>query len=448
MNGFGFIFALIVAGLMFASSRRLAPLALLMSATYITVLQVIEIGPLHFSVVRLVIAVGLLRVLAKGERIVGGWNILDRMMVLWAVWAIACLIFHKSSVFILRLGQTYDILGGYFLFRVFVQDSADIRRVFKMVCILLAPLAATMLLEKFTGKNLLGVIGFGPTDVAITNGHYRAQGTFGHPILAGTIGGICLPMAIYLWQENRKLALIGLAATGGIVFASGSSGPVMTTFSVLFAMALWKIRSHLRVLRWLTVFFLIVLNFIMNDPVYFLMARIDITGGSTGYFRAQLIRSAIVHLNEWWLAGTDYTRHWMATGISANADHTDMTNHYLAIGVWGGLPLMLLFMGVLFIGFVEVGKALQRYKDEPTRDQFMIWTLGSILFGHATTFMSISYFDQSFVFLYLILAIIGSLHAMEPVPAREETSAKTSEEVPESESGSVLARCFGFAGCP
>src|SRR5208282_3215775 len=100
---------------------------------------------------------------------------------------------------------------------------------------------------------------------------------------------------------------------------------------VLFAMALWKIRSHLRVLRWLTVFFLIVLNFIMNDPVYFLMARIDITGGSTGYFRAQLIRSAIVHLNEWLMAGTDYTLHCMATGISANADHTDMTNHYLAI---------------------------------------------------------------------------------------------------------------------
>ena len=148
-------------------------------------------------------------------------------------------------------------------------------------------------------------------------------------------------MAIHLWRENRKLALIGLAATGGIVFASGSSGPVMTTLSVLFALALWRIRGHLRVVRWFVVIFLIILNFIMNDPVYFLMARIDITGGSTGYFRAQLIRSAIEHLNEWWLAGTDYTRHWMVTGVAASADHTDITNHYLAMGVVGGLPLIL-----------------------------------------------------------------------------------------------------------
>jgi len=445
MNGFGFLFAVVTAGLMFALPRRLAPLPLLMGAAYITIQQAIEIGPFHFSVIRLLIVAGLLRVLAKGERIAGGWNALDRMMIAWASWAICSLIFHKSSVFITRLGVTYDILGSYFLFRVFIQEAEDIHRIFKMVCILLTPLAVTMLLEKFTGRNLLGVIGFGPVDVAMTNGHYRAQGTFGHPILAGTIGGVCLPMAIYLWRENRKFALIGLAATGGMVFASGSSGPIMTAFSILVAMALWKIRSHLRVIRWLVVLSLFVLNFIMNDPVYFLMARIDITGGSTGYFRAQLLRSAIEHLNEWWLAGTDYTRHWMATGISANADHTDITNHYLAMGVGGGLPLMLLFIGILIIAFAEMGKALKRYKEEPVGEQFMIWTLGSILFGHATTFMSISYFDQSFVFLYLILAIIGSLHAMEPVAARQESSAKMPEGVLESESGPALAHRFAFA---
>jgi hypothetical protein len=447
MNGFGFLFAVVTAGLVFALPRRLVPLPLLMGAAYITTQQVIEIGPLHFSVVRLLIAMGFLRVLAKSERIADGWNALDRMMIVWASWAICSLIFHKSSVFILRLGVTFDILGSYFLFRVFIQEPKDIHRIFEMVCVLLVPLAVTMLVEKFTGNNLLSAIGFGPAYVVITNGHYRAQGAFGHPILAGTIGGVCLPMAIHLWRENRKLALIGLAATGGIVFASGSSGPVMTTLSVLFALALWRIRGHLRVVRWFVVIFLIILNFIMNDPVYFLMARIDITGGSTGYFRAQLIRSAIEHLNEWWLAGTDYTRHWMVTGVAASADHTDITNHYLAMGVVGGLPLILIFVGVLIIAFAEIGKALQRYKEEPVGEQFMIWTLGSILFGHATTFMSVSYFDQSFVFLYLILAIIGSLHAMKPEPTRREASVKAPDEVPEFESGPVLARRFGFTGC-
>ncbi len=63
------------------------------------------------------------------------------------------------------------------------------------------------------------------------------------------------------------------------------------------------------------------------------MARIDIIGGSQGYYRAQLIRSSLEHLSEWWATGTDYTRHWMSSGIYANNRHTDITNHFLAMGV-------------------------------------------------------------------------------------------------------------------
>jgi hypothetical protein len=48
----------------------------------------------------------------------------------------------------------------------------------------------------------------------------------------------------------------------------------------------------------------------------------------------------------------------------------------------------------------------------------MIWTLGAILFGHAATWMSVSYFDQTVVFLYLILAAIGAVSAL-PFQAAE-----------------------------
>jgi hypothetical protein len=162
------------------------------------------------------------------------------------------------------------------------------------------------------------------------------------------------------------------------------------------------------------IFLIIALSFVMKDPVYFLLARIDITGGSTGYFRAALIQSAINHLSEWWFAGADYTRHWMPSGIPANPDHTDMTDYYIQMGVWGGLPLMLLFMGVLLAGFVRVSKALPVNEDVSNKQKFLIWTLGSILFGHATTFFSISYFDQTIVFLCLALACIGSLQLVQP----------------------------------
>jgi hypothetical protein len=161
----------------------------------------------------------------------------------------------------------------------------------------------------------------------------------------------------------------------------------------------------------------VVLNFIMKDPVYYLLARIDITGGSTGWHRAALIESAIKHSGDWWLGGTDYTRDWMPTGVTWSGNHTDITNHYIQMGVTGGMPLMLLFIGVLLVGFSTVGKALRLSRKAPVEHRFLLWTLGSILFGHVTTFFSVTYFDQSVVFLYFLLATISSLGPAKSIPA-------------------------------
>ncbi len=135
-----------------------------------------------------------------------------------------------------------------------------------------------MLVEKLHGINPLSWVDFGPSTVVVTNGHFRAQGAFGHPILAGTVGAVCLPMAIYFWHQKRQLAVTGLLATLSVVFASGSSGPIITTLSVLAALALWNIRGRMRMIRGGAILLIIVLSFLMNDPVYFLVAQIDITG--------------------------------------------------------------------------------------------------------------------------------------------------------------------------
>jgi hypothetical protein len=432
MNLFGIIFTFVTSVMLLRMPRNWAALPLLLGSVYITRVQTLEIGPMHFPTMRVLIAVGLLRVIMNGERMSGGMNSLDRIVGLWSIWNICSLAFHQSDVLAARLGTLYDIVGAYYLFRVFIRGIEDIRTVFKMVCILLVPLAATMLLEKLSGNNPLSLVGFGSAVVITTNDHFRAQGPFGHPILAGTAGGVCLPMAIYFWRENRKLALTGLMATLAIVFASGSSGPVMTVVAVVAALSLWLIRGQVRTIRWLAVCLVIVLSFLMNDPVYYLMGRIDITGGSTGYFRAALIQSAIDHLGEWWFAGTDHTRHWMQSGIAADPNHTDMTNYFLQIGVWGGLPLMLLFVSMLVVAFRRIGKALRANQGAPPSSQFLIWALGSILFAHTTTFWSISYYDQTIVFLCLVLACIGSL------PILQRTAAQI--QGPSRDTGRILAQ--------
>jgi len=369
-----------------------------------------------------------LRVTIKGERVVGGMKPLDRMLIFWAVWDLFSVAFHKETVLIARLGLIYDALGVYYLFRVFVRDLDDIRTVFKMCCVVFVPLTLPMMVERLSGFNPLNYVGFGATEVVlVTKDHFRAQGAFGHPILAGTVGAICLPMAIYLWPHKRILALVGIVSTLVVVYASGSSGPIMTILSVVGALFIWKVRSHLRVIRWLAVLTIIGLDLVMHDPVYYLIARIDITGGSTGWYRAHLMQFAAEHLDQWWLTGTDSTRGW--TPVSVNSDNSDITSHYLQSGVWGGLPMMFLFIAVLFSAFATVGRGLRARKNAPFKDRFLVWTLGCILFGHATAALSVSFFDQSIVFFHMMLAMIASVDGA-PVVSRPIVIRNTSRSSP------------------
>ena len=131
MNIVGVLFSLITAGVLFAVPRRWAPLPLLMGATYMPVLQEIAIGPFHFTVVRILIAAGFLRVMAKAERFAGRLNRLDWAMIFWAFAAVGTSVFHKdpTGAIIFRLGVMFDCLGVFLLFRIFLQEPEDLRRV-------------------------------------------------------------------------------------------------------------------------------------------------------------------------------------------------------------------------------------------------------------------------------------------------------------------------------
>jgi hypothetical protein len=100
----------------------------------------------------------------------------------------------------------------------------------------------------------------------------------------------------------------------------------------------------------------------------------------------------------------------MPTGTHANEVHSDMTNHYLQMGVMGGLPLMFVFILVVMAAFCAVGRVL-REKNATTQGRFLAWTLGAILFGHVTNFLAISLFDESDVFFYLVLGGIVAMQA-------------------------------------
>ncbi|MBK6854915.1 MAG: hypothetical protein IPG93_25910 [Burkholderiales bacterium] len=414
--------------------RRAAMVALIVGGCCLPVAMSLELGPFNFYPLRLLLAAALLRIMLWADTPPGGMNGLDWAMVAWVLLALASCLFYDEIADTLtnRLGLVFTAAGSYAAFRMFCHSHDDRLYLCRVLAWLMVPLALAMSYERLSGHNLFLALG-GLNDVPeVRNGAVRAQGPFAHSILAGSAGAMSLPLVWVLWRTNRHLTIAATMAAFTMILASGSTGPILSALCAAVALALWHVRDHVRTLCWAALLAYISLDLVMQAPAYYLMARIDLTGSSTSWHRAALIEAAIDHLPQWWLAGTDYTRHWIAYGVPWSPNHIDVTNHYLRLGVDGGLPLMLSFIVVLAIAFSYVGRAVRQVpanatatntntntnaNTATTSSHLVIWALGAALFGHVVTFLSVSYFDQSVIFLYATLAAIASTTSRRDVPA-------------------------------
>jgi len=284
-----------------------------------------------------------------------------------------------------------------------------------------------LLIEHFTQHNLFEMMG-APSLSAIREGAIRAQGPFRHPIIAGTLGAMLLPMFVGLWWQGKKHRTIlaaGMAASIGMAVASASSTPLMTCAAGIGALLLWPYRSRLRILRWGAALGIVGLHLVMKAPVWMLIARAGGTLGGSGYHRAMLIDNFIRHFGEWWLIGTRNNANW-------GYDMWDVDNAFVAAGVGGGLIAFLAFIAVFVYAYKQVGKS-RRLLRSSRKDDRLIWALGASLFANTVGFFGIIYFDQSILVWYSLLAMISATPAfltdLKETPSEHEGAHATVETV-------------------
>ena len=414
MNPLAIVFFLISAIALMAVPRKWAPIALLIGCCYMTMGQGINLGGINLPIYRMLLLVGVVRVKVKGERIEGELNTIDKLVIAWGAWVFVASFFHEwspGSGPVYAAGYVFNLITIYLLMRIWCTDLRDVTGVIVMLAFLLFPIALEMLSEKVVKINQFSIFGGVPYSVTIREGKFRAQGPFRHAILAGTVGATCIPLFIGIWKRHRFAGMVGIASGLCMTVASASSGPAMSAMAGLGAVFMWRFRNLTKLARYTAIAGYFAFGIMTGEPGYYIMKRIDISGGSTGYHRARLIESSFEHLGEWWLFGTDYTRHWMATGVSFSPNHVDITNYYLVFGVTAGLLAMFLVIAMLIVAFRWVGVVARAHFDDSPTDSFLIWCLGAGLFAHATTSISVSYFDQSLVFFWMNVAIISSMYS-------------------------------------
>lgn len=427
MTSVAIVIALVLGGFVLALPRRFAALPLLLAGCYVTLGPRVVVLGLDFTVFRLLVLIGWLRIVSRHE--IQGFrpHPLDKLIVAWVVVSIitGTMLEQSLSGLIFGFGLGYNAIGLYFLFRILIRSADELTATLRMLAFSIVPLAVLMLVNRHTGSNPFAVLGGVPEIGIIRDGRLRCQGPFAHPILAGTFGATLTPMMVALFAQGqafRRAAVIGLVAASIIVYASSSSGPLMAYLAGMIGLGFWRVRERMRSVRWMLLLALITLEIVMKSHVWFLFGRLSNVIGGDGWQRAELIDSAIRHFPDWWFCGSLHTEHWIEFGTSNVEYSADITSQYIFEAVTGGLARISLFVAVVVGGFRAAGRVRSRVEAEQRGTAVLAWCFGAALLAHVSSFLSVAYFDQMVVFWQFLLAALATIDATTAPPSPRETS--------------------------
>jgi hypothetical protein len=387
--------------------RRYAIWPMIVVACFIAPAQRVVVFGLDFNLLRIMVLFGCVRLALRNEWRSLRLRLVDYVIVAWAVSGTICysLLHMTGGAVVFKLGTSYDAVGMYFLFRCLIRGWEDVLSVGRGFAVAAVPVLAAFCIEHSTGRNLFAALGGVPPITLVREGRLRCQGAFAHAILAGCFWAAVMPNVGILWLRrgaDRLLAWIGIAASTAIIVLCASSTPILGVLVAIVGSAAFVIRRWMGWVVWGTFALLVCLHVVMDKPVWHLLGRVNVVGGSTGYHRYRLIDTAISRFDEWWLLGTVSTDHW-------GRQLFDITNQFILEGVRGGISTLIIFVVMIALSFRQVGRNWRAAPGDPEK-QFFAWALGVSLMVHVTNFIGVSYFGQITMLWYLTLAMIQSVH--------------------------------------
>jgi hypothetical protein len=393
--------------LIFVLKRKYIVVPLLLGLLVIPNGQNLYISGFHLYTFRILILTGLIRAVfssrSEGDGFFsGGFTVLDKVFLAWGLTrAIATmLLYQRLGVVINQVGFWWDALGAYFLFRSLIGDEEDVVRAVKTLVFVALISTAGGIYEQVKGQNLFGFLGGIRAIPEDRLGRIRSQGVFAHALTSGAFASTVFFLFLWLFKKTKSWLLPALGMLCCLIMAvtAATSTPLAALIGGVFALCLWPIRDHMRVVRWGIVVAILALNAVMKAPVWFLIAHIDLSGGSTGSHRAYLIDNFIRHFSSWWLIGTQDYVNW-------GYYMYDQCNQFILEGENGGLIAFVCFVALFCICFRWIGNARKKVRGDRDRE-WQFWILGAVLFAQFMAYFGVDYFDQMKAVWFLILAMI------------------------------------------
>ncbi len=397
------LIAIFLIILTFAIPRKYFLLPFILAACFVPADQRVIVFDLDFTPLRMLVLAGFLRTVLRSERLTFKWNRFDNLVLLWAICGAVIYVIQwaDTRALIYECGALFNVIGLYWLFRININSWYDIKFAIKVFAVCSLLLSVFVGLEWATGTNPFAILG--RVGTGVREGRYRCQASFPHSIMLGLFWATMVPLFVgFARQDKSKLLLwSAVGASIFIVAATASSTPVLTLLIVLVLLCGYKWRQCTASVGWGLLVSLIALHIVMKAPVWHLISRIGVVGGSTGWHRYNLINQAINHFGEWAFLGCRSTAHW-GWGLS------DLTNQYILEGVRGGFVTLVLFLVMIYIA-LRILLRLSLQHQQP-KQGFLAWCLFVAILGHCIAFFGVSYFGQIMMLWYMTLAMVGFLY--------------------------------------
>lgn len=402
--------------------RRKAFVPFLLAFFMVPDSQILVLAGVHFTMPQVLILTVLARIATfrgKGaeERFPGGFNAIDRVVLLWASVTLVMfyLQFMEMQALIKGLGDFIIYLGGYLAVRFLVPDGETVRRTISMLAVICLTYSIFMMAEQFTRHNVFSQLGVPPTTVR--TGHVRSEGMIGN-LYSGGLAGVVFPLFVWLWTERkfRKMALVGLISAVTIVYATYASTSWLGLGGSLIGLGFWPLRRRMRLIRRGIVCMLVGLHLVMHGPVWSLIEKIDLTGGSSSYHRYMLIDNTIRHFGAWWFCGFPDHGAW-------GWDMYDLCNQFIYVAVTSGLTALILYIAIYKRSFKAIGDARKRVSGN-RKQEWLLWCFGCALFGTVVASFGVNYMTHLMVcFLYIVVCISAMIAETRRVHSRKSEHA-------------------------
>ncbi|MGB3209084.1 MAG: hypothetical protein WBB19_00115 [Desulforhopalus sp.] len=317
---------------------------------------------------------------------------------------------NHLGAFVYKSGTLIDSIILYIVFRYTIQRKEQLFLIVKAISICVIILLPFIIFEYFSATNLFSILG--RSAVAFRDGEVRAAGTFSHSILLGSFAVSILPV---IWANYRiSKSLFHAFATLCclfFIFACSSSGPIVVLAGVIFFLSFFNLKQYSSSLSWCVLVLAVIIHIIREAPLWhFIFVRISIKDSSTGYHRYMLTEAAIKEFWNWWLLGYGdlapqwHLKYWPWT----HAHFTDITNHYILEGIRGGFFTMLIFVILCYLVIKTLGTFSITQTDR--NEQWLWWGFTVMMISHCITFLSVAYFGQITMLLYLTIAVAAYAH--------------------------------------